>query len=180
MPGAGAVNMMSANCPECNLELNGQIECARCAQVLTAATFAQTGDTDARDLSYAGVPVAPDDVADTEPGDGMPAADEFSSFPFKSVGESADAQEHAGVDDSPFEVEGDDWAGEGSGGDALPDEAYQMAEEDVPPPTAAESYSNTSVGGRGSVGTIINSTGGPLSFTPRHRLRRCRRMTSER
>lgn len=135
--------MMSANCPECNLELNGQLECPRCAQVVTTAPFAQTEDTAARDLSYAGVPTDPDDAAEIDPAVVTPSADEFSAFPAESAAESTDEQEHAGGDDSSFEVAGDGWDGEGLDGDALPDEAYQVEEEDELPPTAAESYSTT-------------------------------------
>ena len=159
--------MMSANCPECNSELNEQLECVRCAQVVTATPFAQTEGTSARDLSYAGVPTEPDDAAEIEPAVVMPSADEFSAFPAESAAESADVQEHAGGDDddSLFEDAGDDWDGEGLGDDALPDEAYDVAEEDELPPNAAESYS-TSVRGRARVGTIITTRDGNVVVYP--------------
>lgn len=157
-PDVGAVSMMNTNCPKCNLELNDQGECARCGQVVAAAAFAQAEDTAARDLSYGGAPVNSDDADETDPAVVMPhAADEFSAFPVEDEAESADAQAHAGDDDASFEVAGDGWAGEGAGGDALPDEAYEeyeVAEEDALPLTAAKSFS-TSVGGRGRVETII-------------------------
>lgn len=157
--------MMSNNCPECNSELNEQLECARCAQVVTAPMFAQTEDTAARDLTYAGVPTDPDDAAETEPEIVMPSADEFSAFPAESAAESADAQADAGDDDSSFEVAGDDWAGEGLDDDELPDEAYEVAEEDALPPPAAESYT-TSVGGRARVRTIITTREGDVVVYP--------------
>jgi hypothetical protein len=146
--------MMSNNCPKCNLELNEQLECARCAQVVTAVPFAQTENTPARDLSYAGVPTEPDDATETDPAVGMPSADEFSAFPVEGATESDDVQEYAGGDDPSFEVAGDDWDGEGLGDDALPDEAYEVADEDALLPTVAAS-SSMSVGGHGKVGTMI-------------------------
>jgi len=163
--GVGAVSMMSTNCPKCNLELNEQGECASCGQVVLAtATFAQAEDTAARDLSYGGAPVNSDD-AETDPAVVVPSADEFSALPIDGEAESAEAQAQPDVDDSSFEVAGDDWgdAGpgvdEGPGADALPDEPYEVAEEDALPPTAAKSF-NTSVEGGGSVETIINADGG--------------------
>jgi hypothetical protein len=155
---------MSTNCPNCNLELNEQEECARCAQMLATATFAQAEETAERDLSYGGAPVNSDDDAETDPAVAMPSADEFSASPVEGEAESADAQAHPDVYDSSYEAAGDDWAGEGSGGDALPDEAYEEAEEDVLPPTAAKRFS-TSVGGRGRAKYIINTDRGPVFIT---------------
>jgi hypothetical protein len=151
---------MSTNCPECNLELNEQGECASCAQVVASATFVQAEGTAARDLTYGGAPVNSDDDAETDPPVVMPsAADEFPAFPVAGEAEPADAQAHPDDDDSSFEVAGDGWAGEGLGGGELPDEAYEVAEEDALPLTAANSF-NTSAEGRGRIGTVINTVEG--------------------
>jgi hypothetical protein len=151
--------MMNTNCPECNLELNGQDECARCAEAVATATFSQTEDTAARDLSYGGVPVDAHDAVETEPAVVIHSDDEFSAFPVEGEAESADA--HAGGAGSSFEVAGDDWSGERLGGDLLPDEADQVAEEDALPPTAANSFSTTAEGHAG-IGAVINSEKGSV------------------
>jgi hypothetical protein len=150
---------MSANCPKCGLELNEQGKCANCAQLETAAALAQAEDTAARDLSYGGESINSDD-AETDPAVVMPSsADAFSAPPAEGEAESDDAQAHSDVDDLPFEVAYDDWDGESSDGDAFSDEAYEEAEEDALPPTAAESHS-ASVGGRGRIGINVSTSGG--------------------
>lgn len=143
---ARAMSMMSNNCPECNSELNDQLECERCAQVATAAVFVEREDTAARDFSYVGLPADPDDAAEIEPAVVMPS-------------EPADA----GVDDSSFEA-GEDWD-EGLGGGALPDEADQ-ADEDESLPTAAHSF-RTSAENGGTIGTNVNQgPGGRIVIYP--------------
>jgi len=122
------VSMMSNNCPECNFELNEQLECERCAQVATAAPFAHTEDLTARDLTHGGMPAEPDD-AEIDPAVVTPSADEFSGVDVESAAES----EHAGVDDSSFEDAEDNWGDEGLGGDAPTDEGYEVAEENTLP-----------------------------------------------
>lgn len=148
--------MMSANCPECNLELNEQLECVRCAQVVTVAPSAQTEEAAARHLSYAGAPTDSDGADEIDPAVVSPPADGFSPFPVEGDAESADAQAHAGdEDDLSFEVAGDGWDGEELGDDALLDEAYEVADEDAWPPPAADSY--TEVRGRARVDKLINA-----------------------
>lgn len=133
---------MSANCPECNHELNEQLECPRCARVVTAARLTRTENTATRDLTYVSVPGEPDEAAETDPAGVMHSADEFSAFAVESAAESDDVREDAGGDDSSSEGAGDDWADEELDGDTLPDEAYEAAEEDALPP-AAKSYSSS-------------------------------------
>jgi len=156
---ARAVSIMSNNCPECNSELNEQLECECCAQVAAAAVFAQTEDTAARDLSYAGLPADPDDAPEIDPTVVMPSTDQFLEFDVEGVAESNDA----GVDDSSFKIVGDDWDDEGVGSDALPDEAFDVAEEHALPPTAAKSY-NTSFEGRARTKYVITTDSGPVTI----------------
>jgi hypothetical protein len=148
--------MMSTNCPNCNFELNEQGECARCAQVASPATFAQAEDAAERDLSYGGAPVDSDDEAETDPAAVTPSSDEFSASPAEVEAASAVAHPRPDVGGSSDEAAGDDWAVEGPGDDALPDEAYEEAEEDALPPTAAESYSTT-LNEHSSVEQIFNA-----------------------
>lgn len=153
------VSMMSNNCPECNSELNDQLECERCAQVATAALFAETDDTATRDLTYAGLLSDPSDALEIDPAVVMPSTDEFS-VDVESAAESNDAS----VDDSSFKVAEDDWDDEGLGTGALPDEAYGVAEEHALPPTA-ERFS-TLVRDRASIGIHVESEGGSVVINP--------------
>lgn len=152
------VSMMSNNCPECNSELNEQLECERCAQVATVALFAETDDTATRDLTYAGLPSDPSDAPEIDPAVVMPSTDEFS-VDVESAAESNDAS----VDDSSFKVVEDDWDDEGLGTGALPAEAYEVPEEDELPPTAAEHY-NTNVSGHAE--QVINAPRARFIFPP--------------
>jgi len=156
---ARAVSIMSNNCPECNSELNEQLECERCAQA--AAVFAQTEDTAARDLSYAGLPSDPDHVAEIDPAVVTLSAYESLGFDVEGAAEPGDA----GVDDSSFEETGDDWD-EGLGGGALPAEA---TEEDELPRVSFR----TSAERGGRIGISVNTSGeapvniyGPLTLPP--------------
>lgn len=132
------VSMMSNNCPKCNSELNEQLECERCAQVATIAVFAQTEDTNARDLTYGDLPAEPDDAAEIDLVVVTPSADEYSGV-----------------------VEGDDWAGEQSGDNVFPNGAGAVAEEDVVLDTATKNF-NTSVSDHATVETVINSIDGTV------------------
>jgi hypothetical protein len=148
---------VSTNCPNCDLELNEQGECVRCAQA---------EEKPARDLLYEDTPVNADDDAATDTAVVTPpAADEFSAFPGEGEAESAGAQAHPDGDDPSFEVAGDDWDGEGSDSDALSDEDYEEVEEDALPVAAAKNFS-TSAEGSGSIGTVINLVDGSVVFPP--------------
>jgi len=141
---ARTVSMMSNNCPECNSELNEQLECERCAQIAT----------DARDFTYGGMPTEPDENGEIDPAVVTTSADEFSGLDVESAAES----EHAGVDESPYEDAGDDRGDEESDGDALSDEASDIAEEHGLPSTA-ERF-NTLVRDRARIGINVTTSGG--------------------
>lgn len=138
------VSMMSNNCPECNSELNEQLECERCAQVAT----------DARDFAYEDMPTEPDENGEIDPEVETAFAHEYSGVDVESAAGSADT----GVDESPFEDAGD----YRNGGDALLNELDDVAEDIELPPTPAPSF-NTSAK---EIKTNISSFGGSIVINP--------------
>ena len=168
MPDTKAVIMMSTKCPDCNLELNEQLECALCGFRATDSLFEQPEGVTERDFSFAGVPFAQSDSAELAPEVAIPDDDKTTEFPTGNNDDDADgSREHAEVDDLSSEDADEGWHDRELLDDVMSDEEYQAEEEDALPPAAGGDSHNTTLGGNASAGQIINSSGEVNIFTSR-------------
>jgi hypothetical protein len=124
--------MTSANCPDCNLELNEQHECAQCGFAAAASFIEQIEATAESEFSFPSVPIAPSDVAELDAVAAAAASeDEVQEFPAEDDVDSGARQESAEDDDSSLEDADEGWRDAESPDDATQAEENGAAGEDA-------------------------------------------------
>jgi hypothetical protein len=152
--------MMSAKCPECDLELNEQLECAQCGFTATALLFEQAGSPAEEDLTFAGAPAGQNVLVELEATSITAGENDTPELPAGGGEAWGGPQERAGDDDSSPGDGGNVWSDAEAPGEAGRDEVKGGGAGEDPWLPAAGISSVTTLTDESSVGSFT-----PISVT---------------